>query len=241
LQEDRIEVEEQKRGVWACRKTGNFMVVDLQAGADYETAAADLAELCDLVSWDEDTRVVVLIFGGELLGSLAAPVAGLKQPVIAAIRGDAIGPALELALSCDLRIGTENAHFGLSQIRSGCLPGDGGTQRLPRLIGLGKALEMILTGDAIDAREAHRIGLLHRVVAPDALLDTAMEVAAEMALKSPLSLRFTKEAVYSGMDLTLDQGVNLEMDLYLILFSTRDRVEGITAFREKRKPVFDGN
>ena len=234
-------MEEQKRGVLACRKTGNFMVVDLQAGADLETAAADLAELCDLVSWDEDTRVVVLIFGGELPGPLAAPVAGLKQPVIAAIRGDAIGPALELALACDLRIGTENAHFGLSQIRSGCLPGDGGTQRLPRLIGLGKALEMILTGDAIDAREAHRIGLLHRVVAPDALLDTAMEMAAEMALKSPLSLRFAKEAVYSGMDLTLDQGVNLEMDLYLILFGTRDRVEGITAFREKRKPVFDGN
>jgi enoyl-CoA hydratase/carnithine racemase len=234
-------VEEQKRGVWAYRKTGNCMVLDLQAGADLETAAADLAELCDLVSWDEDTRVVVLIFGGELPGSLAAPVAGLKQPVIAAIRGDAIGPALELALACDLRIGTENAHFGLSQICSGCLPGDGGTQRLPRLIGLGKALEMILTGDAIDAGEAHRIGLLHRVVAPDALLDTAMEMAAEMALKSPLSLRFAKEAVYSGMDLTLDQGVNLEMDLYLILFSTRDRVEGIMAFKEKRKPVFDGN
>ncbi len=234
-------MEEQKRGVWAYRKTANCMVVDLQAGADYETAAADLAELCDLVSWDEDTRVVVLIFGGELPGRLAGPVAGLKQPVIAAIRGDAIGPALELALACDLRIGTENARFGLSQIRSGHLPGDGGTQRLPRLIGLGKALEMILTGDAIDAGEAHRIGLLHRVVAPDALLNTAMEMAAEMALKSPLSLRFAKEAVYSGMDLTLDQGVNLEMDLYLILFSTRDRVEGITAFKEKRNPVFDGN
>jgi enoyl-CoA hydratase/carnithine racemase len=234
-------MEEQKRGVWACRKTANCMVFDLQAGADYETAAADLAELCDLVSWDEDTRVVVLIFGGELPGRLAGPVAGLKQPVIAAIRGDAIGPALELALACDLRIGTENARFGLSQILSGRLPGDGGTQRLPRLIGLGKALEMILTGDAIDAGQAHRIGLLHRVVAPDALLDTAMEMAAEMALKSPLSLRFAKEAVYSGMDLTLDQGVNLEMNLYLILFSTRDRVEGITAFKEKRKPVFDGN
>jgi enoyl-CoA hydratase/carnithine racemase len=120
------------------------------------------------------------------------------------------------------------------------LPSDGGTQRLPRLVGQGKALELILTGRLIDAVEAERIGLVHRLVAAEALRSSAMDIALEMASKSPLSLRYAKEAVYGGMDLTLNQGVKMEMDLYLLLFSTRDRVEGITAFKEKRKPRFEG-
>ncbi len=226
------------------KRCGHCTFVDLETvSGDEETWAArtaEFADMCDSVAWDEETRVVVLHFGGAVHDCLAALAARLKQPVIAAIRGDAVGAALELALACDIRIGTEGARFGLPQIREGRIPCGGGTQRLPRLIGRAKALEMILTGDLIDAEEALNLGLVHRVAAADKLTKTATEMAREMARKSPLSLRFAKEALYHGSDLTLDQGLKMELDLYLLLFGTRDRVEGITAFKEKRKPNFEG-
>lgn len=223
------------------REIGHCLVVDLAAMPEAAAQiAAELAELCDQIAWDEETRVIILDFGGEMKTNLSEFVARVKQPVIAAIRGDAIGPCLELALACDIRIGTENARFGLPQIREGRMPSGGGTQRLPRLIGQGKAMEMILTGNLIDADEAQRIGLINRVVDSSKVMDTALEIANDMALKSPLSLSYAKEALYSGMDLTLDQGLKMELDLYLLLFTTFDRVEGITAFKEKRKPKFEG-
>jgi enoyl-CoA hydratase len=172
---------------------------------------------------------------------LVGPVAKLKQPVIAAMRGDAVGIGLELALACDFRIGTENARFGLPQIREGRIPSNGGTQRLPRLVGQGKAIQMILTGELIDAAEACRIGLINRIVKPESLMSAAMALAEEMAGKSPLACSYAKEALYRGGDLSLDQGLTTELDLYLLLFSTSDRTEGITAFKEKRKPDFKGN
>jgi enoyl-CoA hydratase/carnithine racemase len=217
--------------------------------------AIDLAELCKRIAWDEQVRVVVLSFNGGMDQvspenfasinalehlSLADQVAGLKQPVIAAIRGDALGAGLELALACDILIGTENARFGLPQIRQGSMPADGGTQRLPRLVGQGKAMQMILTGEPIDAEEACRAGLVNRIVPSASLMQTATQMAGEMAEKSPLSLSYAKEALHKGLDLTLDQGIAMEMDLYLLLFSTMDRFEGITAFKEKRKPIFEG-
>lgn len=240
------------------QQLGHCVVVSLNATADDGAAmqlAAELTELCDRIAWDEETRVIVIAFGGELLhissgdlaphnsverASMVEPVARLKQPVIAAIRGDATGVGLELALACDIRIGTEGACFGLPQVEEGLIPSNGGTQRLPRLVGQSKAIEMILTGELIDASEACRIGLLHRMVASDALMSTAMTLAQDMASKSPLSLSYAKEALHKGMDLTLDQGLRMELDLYLLLFSTSDRVEGITAFKEKRKPKFGG-
>ncbi len=239
-------------------KEGFCAVVNLsETPADAEALAqcsADLSDLCESVAWDEEIRVVVLSFDGAignlpnqiLTGdagnlSLAGPVAGLKQPVIAAVRGDAIGRGLELALACDIRIGTEKAVFGMPQICECTIPSDGGTQRLPRLVGRSRAMRMILTGEPIDAGEALRIGLVHRLAAPETLMASAMEMAREMTTKSPLSLSYVKEALYSSMDLTLDRGVDKEMDLYLLLHGTSDRVEGITAFREKRKPEFKGN
>jgi enoyl-CoA hydratase len=203
-------------------------------------AETELADLCEQLAWDEETRVVVFAFDGEMKNSYSGHVSQLKQPVIAAIRGDALGSGLELALACDIRIGTESSRFGLPQIREACIPSGGGTQRLSRLIGPGKAMEMILTGEPIEADEACRIGLVNRVVAQESLMGTVIKMAEEMALKSPLSLSYTKEALYGGMDRTLEQGLQMEMDLYLLLFSTQDRTEGITAFKEKRKPQFKG-
>jgi enoyl-CoA hydratase len=252
-------VDDEVCGALTCRSLGDFVVLDMAPHPLDSAAAAqmaiDLAELCNRIAWDERVRVVVLSFdGGMDMGeppdfacidsierlSPVEPIAELKQPVIAAIRGDALGPGLELALACDIRIGTENARFGLPQVRRGYMPAAGGTQRLPRLIGRGKAMEMILTGEAINADEASRLGLINRVVPPESLMQTAKDMAREMAEKSPLSLSYAKEALHKGLDLTLDQGIKMEMDLYLLLFSTTDRVEGITAFKEKRKPKFEG-
>jgi enoyl-CoA hydratase/carnithine racemase len=214
------------------------------------TRFAELADVCDRIAWDERARIVVLRFGGHMKepgphsdgkqASLVEPVARLKQPVIAAIGGDAIGIGLELALACDIRIANKNARFGFPQIHDGQIPSNGGTQRLPRLIGQAKAMEMILAGEVIDAEEALRVGLIHRIVTSDALMTAATDLAKEMSEKSPLSLSYAKEALYSAGDMTLDQGLNKEMDLYLLLFSTSDRIEGLTAFKEKRKPQFDG-
>jgi|WetSurMetagenome_2_1015567.scaffolds.fasta_scaffold46822_3 1,4-dihydroxy-2-naphthoyl-CoA synthase len=231
-----------------CREIGNCRFVDLHFDdeASLYTAFAELGEVCNRFAWDEQARIVVLSFDGEMAEwnssgtSIVEPVAKLKQPVIAAIRGDAIGIGLELALACDLRIATEGARLGFPQIQKGRIPSNGGTQRLPRLIGHSKAMEMILTGDLINAEEARRWGLIHRVVPADALMSYATELANDMSEKSPLSLSYAKEALYSGGDLTLDQGLKMELDLYLLLFSTSDRAEGITAFKEKRKPKFDG-
>jgi enoyl-CoA hydratase len=243
----------------SCRKIGNYAIIDLAGmpAKDVPAAqiAADLAELCEQIAWDDQIRVVLLSFDGAMNEepqtepnqsggldgfSLTEPVASLKQPVIAAIRGDALGLGLELALACDIRIACENARFGLPHIRQGKMPSDGGTQRLPRLIGQSKAMQMILTGESIDAKEACRWGLINRIVTSASLMDTATEMVRDMAEKSPLSLSFAKEALYKGMDLTLDQGIRMELDLYLHSFTTADRTEGITAYKEKRKPKFEG-
>jgi enoyl-CoA hydratase len=215
-----------------------------------ETQFIELAEICERIAWDEQAKIIVLAFGGEMAepsqhcsGERNSPVesvAKLKQPVIAAIGGDAVGIGLELALACDIRIASDNAHFGFPQIRSGQIPSNGGTQRLPRLIGRAKATEMILTGELIDANEARRVGLIQRMVPLNALMNAAFDMAKEMSEKSPLSLSFAKEALYNAGNLTLDQGLKMEMDLYLLLFSTSDRTEGLTAFQEKRKPKFEG-
>jgi enoyl-CoA hydratase/carnithine racemase len=160
--------------------------------------------------------------------------------VIAAINGDATGQGLELALACDIRVATEASHFGLPHIKKGLIPWDGGTQRLSRLVGSGKTLEMILTGEMIDAQEALRIGLVNKVVPREELMKAVTGLAQEMASKGPIALRYAKEAIHKGMDLTLEQGLRLEADLYLLLHTTKDRSEGIKAFREKKVPRFEG-
>jgi enoyl-CoA hydratase/carnithine racemase len=238
-------------------KSGNCLTMDVpeteRTRSSVSQLHADLSEACEQIAWMEDVRVIVLAFPGDI-GSrdilaadgetepigLAEPVARLRQPVIAAIRGSALGLGLELALACDIRVGAEGACFGLPQVSEGKMPANGGTQRLPRLVGPARAMQMILTGESIDAVEAHRIGLINRMTAPESLMAFTMAMAQEMARKSPLSLSYTKEALYSGRDLSLDQGLSRELDLYLLLFSTSDRTEGITAFQDRRKPDFKG-
>jgi enoyl-CoA hydratase/carnithine racemase len=165
----------------------------------------------------------------------------MDQPVIAAIHGDAVGRGLEMALACDIRFAAETSRFGLPHIKSGLIPRDGGTQRLVRLVGAGKAMEMILTGDPITAREAERIGLVNRVLPSEGIMDAVEAIAREMASGGPIALRYAKEAIGKGMDLTLDQGLRLEADLYFLLHTTADRNEGIRAFQEKRTPDFKGS
>ena len=162
------------------------------------------------------------------------------QPIIAAIRGYALGGGLELALACDIRIAGEDAQLGLTEVNLAIIPGGGGTQRLPRLVGRGRALEMILTGARIDAREAWRIGLVERVVPAADVLAAARELARTLAEKAPVALRYAKEAVVKGLELPLADGLRLENDLATLLRTTEDRVEGAKAFLEKRKPRFTG-
>ena len=172
--------------------------------------------------------------------NVAASVAAIEKPVIAAVNGDALGEGLELALACDIRIASQNARLGFPEVASGLIPSDGGTQRLPRIIGKGKALELILTAEIINAAEALEIGLVTKVVPAESLISEVDSLAKAIAGKAPVSLRYVKEAINKGLDLTMEQGLRLEADLYFLLHTTGDRTEGITAFQQKRPPEFKG-
>jgi enoyl-CoA hydratase len=213
----------------------------------------ELADVCAHIKSDEEINVVIITGAGKhfCLGtelveqkreppSVAKMILDIARPVIAAINGDALGQGLELALACDIRIAVETAHFGLPQISSGSIPWDGATQLLPRIVGRTKAMEMILLGEAIDAKLACETGLVNKVIPLKELMPTVMEMAKAMTARAPLSLRYAKEAVCQGLDLTLEQALHLEADLYHLLQTTEDRIEGIKAFRERRTAKFKG-
>jgi enoyl-CoA hydratase/carnithine racemase len=162
------------------------------------------------------------------------------KPIIAAINGLTLGGGLEIALACDIRVASENARFGLPEVKIGVFPGGGGTQRLPRLIPPGLAAEMIFTGKMIDAQEAYRIGLVNRVVPLDELLPVSEEIAEDICEAGPLAVRTAKEVMIRGMGMTLEEGLQLEMMSTPGIFCSQDFKEGIKAFAEKRKPRFKG-
>jgi enoyl-CoA hydratase/carnithine racemase len=167
-------------------------------------------------------------------------IAGSPKPTIAAIEGYCLGGGLETALSCDLRIAADDAVFALPEVRLGIIAGAGGTQRLPRVVGLGNALRMILTGDRIDVTEALRIGLVSQV-APKAKLEAAtLSLANQICENGPLALEYAKESARRGLDMSLADGLRLEADLANLLTNTKDRLEGAAAFKEKRKPRYTG-
>lgn len=162
------------------------------------------------------------------------------KPVIAMVNGFCLGGGNELAMACDLRMASENARFSQPEINLGIMCGGGGTQRLPRLIGEGRAMEMALTGDMIDAETAHKFGLVNHVYPAADLEAKTMELAGKIAEKAPIALQLSKEAVKFASRSNLDEGLRREVDLFAICFSTEDKQEGVAAFLEKRKPVFKG-
>lgn len=167
-------------------------------------------------------------------------MATFPKPVIAMINGFCLGGGCELASSCDLRIASDNAKFGQPEIKLGLIPGGGGTQRLPRLVGMGQAMRLILSGDMIPAAEAKEIGLVEMVVAPEELRETTMELAAKIASMSPLTLSVAKQALRASERLGIEDGLPYERDLFCLCFSTEDMAEGVDAFLDKRKPEWKG-
>lgn len=243
------------------KKLGKIGVITLHQHGNKNIViqiAEELKEICQIMNID-DTIQVVIVSGNKKgafsrgfrpsqfknnrtsLPSIARPIAELTCPTIAAINGDAIGQGLELALACDIRIASNGASFCIPHITTGLIPWDGATQRLLHIVGFNKTMEMILLGETITASEAHRIGLVSKVIPENELMSVVEEMARAMALQSPLALRFAKEAVTKGIDLTLEQGLRLEADLYFLLQTSKDRIEGIKAFRERRNPKFKGN
>lgn len=164
----------------------------------------------------------------------------LEIPVIAAINGFALGGGCELAMACDMRIASEKAKFGQPEINLAIIPGAGGTQRLPRLVGLGMAKRLVLTGEIIDAQTALRIGLVDEVVEHEKLMERGKEVAMKIVEKSPLAVKIAKKALNASLNMPLREGLKYEASLFSLLFSSEDAKEGMRAFLEKRKPEFKG-
>lgn len=164
----------------------------------------------------------------------------MDKPIICAVNGFAMGGGMELALACDIRVASENAQFALSEVRIGSIPGAGGTQNLPRVIGRSDAMLMLLTGDRVDAQEALRTGLVSKVVPSAQLLETALAIANRIAQNAPLSVRAVKRLVRDGSALPLAQGLAMESYVFGMLRDTEDRIEGRRAFQEKRAPIYRG-
>jgi enoyl-CoA hydratase len=208
------------------------VVVITGAGEKAFVAGADIAEF--------EGRTAVTQRDVMTARSLFTAVDTFPKPVIAMINGFCLGGGCELALSCDIRVASETARFGQPEINLGIIPGGGGTQRLTRLVGEGKAMELILTGDMIDAQHAYNLGLVNLVVPAADLEAKTMELANRIAEKSPIALRMAKEAVKTAARANLDEGLRREIDLFALTFSSADKDEGIRAFLEKRKPDFKG-
>ena len=179
---------------------------------------------------------------GEIFGKLGASVFRkielLPKPVIAAVNGFALGGGCELAMSCDIRLASAKAKFGQPEVGLGITPGFSGTQRMPRLIGMGKAKELIYTADIIDVAEAYRIGLVNHVYEPEALMEEAMKMAEKIASKAPIAVKNSKEAINRGIQTDMDSVVAIEAYLFGLCFASEDQKEGMTAFFEKRKANF---
>lgn len=217
-----------------------------------EALHADLARAAAGLDLDEELRVVVLRSRGDAFCHAArdddgrgradgvAAIAALRVPVLCLLQGDALDAGLELAMACDLRLAVPRARLGLTQLARGRLPGHGGTQRLPRLVGRARALRMLLLAEALPARAAVEIGLVSRVLAARSLWPAGARLAMELAARGPIAQRLAKEALRAAFDLPLAEGLRLEGDLYVLLQSTQDRDEGIASFHDKRRPRFVG-
>ncbi|MFQ5849657.1 MAG: enoyl-CoA hydratase/isomerase family protein [Candidatus Binatia bacterium] len=194
----------------------------------------------DLKEAAQEERTIVESRQQKLERGDTETIANLNKPIIAAINGYALGGGCEMALACDIRVAVEDAKLGFPEVSRGMIPGSGGTQRLSRLVGLGKALELILTGATIDAHEALRIGLVNKTVARPQLMAAAEEYARMIVSRGPLAVIFAKEAIRKGHEMRLEDGLCLETNLSSLLQTTEDIKEGARAFVEKRAPQFKG-
>jgi enoyl-CoA hydratase/carnithine racemase len=203
------------------------------AGEKAFIAGADISELAhvDAYGAEESSR-----FGQGVLDLIE----NLGKPVIAAVNGFALGGGCETAMACTMRIATEHAKFGQPEVKLGLLPGGGGTQRLPRLVGKGRALQLILTGETISAQEACRIGLVNEVVPAASLIDRAEAILKQIAANAPIAVKFSLEAANKGLETSQSQGLALEASFFGICAATEDKKEGTMAFLEKRTPQFRG-
>lgn len=201
------------------------------AGEKAFIAGGDIAVLRELAS--QEARELALLAQGVCTAIEQSP-----KPFIAAVNGYALGGGCELAMSCDIRLASETARFGQPEVNIGTLPGFGGSQRLPRLVGKGRALEIILTGEMLDAQEAYRIGLVNKVTSPAELIPAARLLARKMASKSLVALKLCKQAVVNGLEMDLERACRYEADLFALSFATADQKEGMSAFLEKRPAIF---
>ena len=209
------------------------VIIITAAGEKAFCAGADLKERATLTP----IQVKEYIF---TIRDLFATIENINKPVIAAVNGIALGGGTELALASDIRIASTNASLGLTETRLAIIPGAGGTQRLPRLIGKGKAKELIFTGRRVDAAEALDIGLVNSVSEPEALLDECNKMAAMICETGPVAIEQAKYAINYGLETDLNTGMAIESNAYWVCIPTRDRLEGLAAFKEKRKPVYKG-
>jgi enoyl-CoA hydratase len=213
--------------------TGVRVVIFTGSGEKAFIAGADIGELAkhDAVSGKEYTH------RGQSVLNL---IENLGKPVIACINGFALGGGCEIAMACTMRLATENAKLGQPEVKLGIIPGYGGTQRLPRLVGKGLAMQMVLGGEMITAQEAHRIGLVNEVVASAELIPRAEAIADKIIANAPLAVQYAMEAVNKGMEMTLAEGLFLEATLFAVSCATEDKKEGTSAFLKKRAAQFKG-
>ncbi len=234
-----------------------------QKNAINDVMIKELSDLIKAIAVDDEVKVVIVTGGTEyfaagadinLVQSVDSPMKAydfsrtspisdldkLEKPSIAAISGFCLGGGLELALACDLRIASDSSVLGQPEINLGIIPGSGGTQRLTRIVGMAKAKELLYTGDIINAAEAHRIGLVNKVVSVDKLMDEVNKMAAKMAGKPAMAMKVTKVVVNAGINMDLESALKMESQSFALLFSTEDKTEGVAAFLEKRKPNFKG-
>ena len=209
------------------------MVILTGAGEKAFAAGADISAMVDM-------SVVEARAFDKLIQEVGMRMENMPQIIIAAVNGFALGGGCELALCCDIRVASENARFALPETGLGIIPGGGGTQRLPRIIGQGRAMEMIVTGKQIDAQEAWRIGLANQVVPQAELMDTCRKMAGTICAKGSYANALAKRAVTLSEDTDLRSGLAAELELISVAFATQDRTEGMQAFLEKRKPTFRG-
>ena len=212
---------------------GVKVVIVTGSGDKSFVAGADIAEMRAMSAMEGRNF-------GKFGQSVFAKLENLPQPVIAAVNGFALGGGCELALACDIRLASEKARFGQPEVGLGIIPGFGGTQRLPRLIGKGRAKELLYTGDVIDAQEAYRLGLVNKVAAPAELLSAARALAEKIISRAEVAVKLCKAAVNQGLEVDLASGAAYEAEAFGLCFATADQTEGMSAFIEKRKPGFSG-